>query len=61
MARSSHQLQNGNAKDFRVKRKAKQALGDKFDIKKFHTVVLDQGIVPLFVLEDIIDEWIMSY
>jgi uncharacterized protein (DUF885 family) len=24
-------------------------------------VVLDQGIVPLFILEDIIDEWIMSY
>jgi len=44
-----------------LREKAKEALGEKFDIKKFHTVVLDQGIVPLFVLEDIIDEWIMSY
>ena len=31
-----------------------------FDIKKFHTIVLDQGIVPLFILEDIIDKWIQS-
>ena len=44
-----------------LREKAKQALGDQFDIKKFHTVVLDQGIVPLFILEDIIDEWIMTY
>ena len=44
-----------------LREKAKNALGDNFDIKKFHTIVLDQGIVPLFVLEDIIDEWILSY
>ena len=51
----------GMLKILELREKAKQALGDQFDIKKFHTVVLDQGIVPLFILEDIIDEWIMSY
>ena len=51
----------GMLKILELREKAKKALGENFDIKKFHTVVLDQGIVPLFVLEDIIDEWIMSY
>ena len=51
----------GMLKILERREKAKKALGEKFDIRKFHTVVLDQGIVPLFVLEDIIDEWIMSY
>jgi uncharacterized protein (DUF885 family) len=51
----------GMLKILELREKAKKALGEKFDIRKFHTVVLDQGIVPLFVLEDIIDDWIMSY
>ena len=51
----------GMLKILELREKAKQALGEQFDIKKFHTVVLDQGIVPLFILEDIIDEWIMTY
>jgi uncharacterized protein (DUF885 family) len=51
----------GMLKILELREKAKKTLGEKFDIRKFHTVVLDQGIVPLFVLEDIIDEWIMSY
>ena len=40
--------------------KAKNEMGDKFDLKQFHSIVLDQGIVPLFILEDLIDEWIKS-
>jgi len=51
----------GMLKILELRKKAKDALGDKFDIRKFHTIVLDQGIVPLFILEDIIDEWIESY
>ena len=51
----------GMLKILELRQKAKDALGDKFDIRKFHTIVLDQGIVPLFILEDIIDEWIESY
>ena len=34
------------------------ALGEKFDLRDFHSIVLDHGIVPLFVLEDLIDQWI---
>ena len=51
----------GMLKILELRKKAKKALGEKFDIKKFHTVVLDQGIVPLFILEEIIDEWISGY
>ena len=40
--------------------KAKNEMGDKFDLKQFHSIVLDQGIVPLFILEDLINEWIKS-
>ena len=50
----------GMLKILELRKKAKDALGEKFDIKEFHTVVLDQGIVPLFILEDIIDEWIAT-
>ena len=50
----------GMLKILELRKKAKDALGEKFDIRKFHTVVLDQGIVPLFILEDIIDEWIAT-
>ncbi len=48
----------GMLKILELRAKAQDALGDKFDIKQFHTIVLDQGIVPLFILEDIINEWI---
>ena len=51
----------GMLKILELRQKAKDALGEQFDIRKFHTIVLDQGIVPLFILEDIIDEWIESY
>ena len=50
----------GMLKILELRKKAKDALGEKFDIKEFHTVVLDQGIVPLFILEDIINEWIAT-
>ena len=40
--------------------RAKNEMGEKFDLKQFHSIVLDQGIVPLFILEDLIDEWIKS-
>ena len=41
-----------------LRAKAMKELGAKFDLRKFHSIILDQGIVPLFILEDLIDEWI---
>lgn len=42
----------------RVRAKAEEALGARFDIRKFHDVVLSLGSVPLPVLESRIDDFI---
>jgi len=42
----------------RVRAKAEDALGDDFDIRKFHDVVLSLGSVPLPALEERIDVFI---
>ena len=34
------------------------ALGDRFDIKAFHNVVLGSGSVPLSILERLVDGYI---
>ncbi len=48
----------GMIKILELRDKAMKELGAKFDLRKFHSIVLDQGIVPLFILDDLIDEWI---
>ena len=48
----------GMIKILELRDKAMNELGPKFDLRKFHSIVLDQGIVPLFILEDLINEWI---
>ncbi len=48
----------GMIKILDLRAKAMKELGAKFDLRKFHSIVLDQGIVPLFILDDLIDEWI---
>lgn len=42
------------------RKKAEQALGDKFDIRAFHDAVLDGGALPMSMLERKIDAWIAS-
>jgi uncharacterized protein (DUF885 family) len=37
---------------------AKQRLGPRFDLRRFHNAVIDQGALPLDVLATVIDEWI---
>jgi uncharacterized protein (DUF885 family) len=41
-----------------LRNKAQQILGDKFDVKKFHTQVLVDGALPMPILEAKIDRWI---
>jgi uncharacterized protein (DUF885 family) len=44
----------------RLKTKAQQALGPRFDPREFHAQVLATGALPLRVLEGKIDDWIES-
>jgi uncharacterized protein (DUF885 family) len=50
----------GMLKILELREKAKKSLGDKFDIRQFHEVVLSNGSVPLDVLEQLVDRWIKS-
>ena len=50
----------GQLKIFELRDRARAALGDRFDIKDFHSAVLDGGAVPLDVLEEQVDAWIAA-
>jgi WD40 repeat protein len=41
-----------------LRQQAIDQLGDQFDIKEFHNVILGNGAVPLEILERIVDDWI---
>jgi uncharacterized protein (DUF885 family) len=41
-----------------LRQRAMDQLGDRFDIKEFHNVVLGHGSMPLVVLERVVDDWI---
>lgn len=48
----------GRMKFEALRDKAKARLGARFDIRRFHNAVLDQGALPLTTLETLVDEWI---
>lgn len=48
----------GQLKIRELRAKAEAELGDKFDIKAFHNLVLSPGCVPLAVLETMVNDWI---
>ena len=50
----------GMLKILELRKKAKAELGDKFDIREFHDVVLTNGAVPLTILEGLVADWIAS-
>lgn len=43
-----------------LREKAKKAMGDQFDIRKFHDVILTNGPVPLTILESLVDDYIKN-
>jgi uncharacterized protein (DUF885 family) len=48
----------GELKIMELRRRAEKALGEKFDLRAFHDAVLDEGAMPLEILEQRIDGWV---
>lgn len=50
----------GELKIRALRRRAEEKLGSRFDLRQFHDAVLENGSVPIAVLEELIDEWIAT-
>jgi uncharacterized protein (DUF885 family) len=50
----------GQLKIIELRKKAEKALGNKFEIKKFHNLLLENGCIPLQLLEESVDKWIIE-
>jgi uncharacterized protein (DUF885 family) len=50
----------GELKIRELRNKAETDLGDGFNLRDFHDVILLNGAVPLFVLEELVNDWIVS-
>jgi uncharacterized protein (DUF885 family) len=50
----------GQLKIVELRARAERALGERFDLRKFHTAVLADGPLPLDVLEAKIERWIAA-
>ena len=50
----------GQLKIRALRAKAEEALGDDFDIRAFHRVVLESGCIPLALLSNMVNAWIAS-
>ncbi|MBR9728227.1 DUF885 domain-containing protein [Shewanella intestini] len=50
----------GMIKILALREHAKAQLGDKFDIRDYHTLVLKNGPLPLNILEQQVEQWIKS-
>lgn len=50
----------GQLKIRELRDKAQKELGKSFDIKKFHQIVLESGVMPLALLEQKVNDWIAT-
>jgi uncharacterized protein (DUF885 family) len=50
----------GQLKIMELRKKAEKEMGQRFDIKKFHQIVLESGVMPLALLEQKVQRWIDS-
>jgi uncharacterized protein (DUF885 family) len=50
----------GQMKILELRERAQQQLGNNFDIRAFHDAVLDQGALPLDILEEQVTRYIDS-
>jgi hypothetical protein len=50
----------GQLKILELRARAEKALGSRFDVREFHTRILESGCVPLKILEQKMDRWIGS-
>lgn len=50
----------GHLKFVELRERARTALGERFDIRAFHDLVLGNGAMPLAVLEASVDDWIRT-
>jgi uncharacterized protein (DUF885 family) len=51
----------GELKIIELRRQAEQALGDRFDIRAFHDLILAQGQLPMTLLEQKVARWIAQH
>ena len=58
MASQATAYKIGMLKILELRGKAKDKLGDNFDIREFHEVVLTSGAVPLNILESLVNDWV---
>lgn len=50
----------GRREIVRLRQRAEEQLGARFDVRQFHGVVLGQGAVPLPVLDDLVTAWVAA-
>jgi uncharacterized protein (DUF885 family) len=48
----------GMVKILELRERARKALGDGFELREFHNVVLSSGALPLDLLDRVVDDWI---
>jgi uncharacterized protein (DUF885 family) len=50
----------GNLEIRRLRSEAEQALGERFDLRAFHDLVLEDGAMPLWALREKVERWIAA-